>query len=215
MMKGPAMHRPATRAGLGPALVQGFLACALLQLASCGFSGPRIGPLKVESVEVLQQQSQIPNLDKGTIVLVPVVMVTFSAKMDLGKLAKEGYNISNRTSVCDGASIDFRQLIQGYPGVYDLHKDLYSFRVAGSSRSTSTNSGPISYHLYFDPRQSGFPNFHAYDLIHNPQDVCFRVDGVNEGIPLLSELLAMGIRSDTVVIPKQTLIEAFRRAGLE
>lgn len=195
-----------------------MVAAVTMQLGACSVINiPHVDRIKLVSVAVLDQ-SQIPDRDKywrSGAITTPLVQVVLATRSDLDATAKEwGEFIGNVTSVCHNGSIDTKQLLRGYPMVYSKRGAVYRFPSSKVYRPTNSDDTKL-YHSYFDPRQ--LPNrsgWRGYDLVRKPQDICVRIYGVNESLPLISEMIEIGFRSNVVIIPRQALQSAFANANL-
>jgi len=183
-----------------------------LWFLSCSFSAAsEIGDLRLIRVEAVSQ-SEIPDRDKywpaGSITA-PLFRVTFSTSVDLEKMAgDEHYNIDNITSMCRDTAIDKDRILRGFPSVLDASGRIDSFRQIG--RSVGRNAvRQFEYHIYFDIKQSGIHGFYQYDLVHAPANICMTVNGAREQAFVISRRFA----SNTLVIPKQTIVQALAKAG--
>lgn len=172
---------------------------------------PAISPvsdLKLLRVDFVEP-AQIPRQDKFWDYKKPLIRVEFSSQADLQNLANTRvYAISNQVSICSDKSIDDKRLIEGYPHVFDQIASVYTYDKRKTSRASHDTSAPIIYHIYIDPRQTKVADWYHYDLIRDPADVCFEVGGFGERLPI-------SFWSNTVVIPKQMIEDAFKRAGVK
>ena len=186
-----------------------LLLCLGLQVAACTQLGfVFVDDTKLLHVDVLQP-AQIPDRDKFWKYKAPLIRVEFSSMTDIQNVANTGnYGVGTRVSICNGQSIDRTRILDGYPHVFDKFGSVYTYDKRKTSRTQDNQSGPIIYHIYIAPRQSGIKGWYSYDLVHTPSDVCFFIGGVGEIIPT-------HFSSNIVVIPKQMLIDAFERAGLK
>lgn len=185
------------------------LAAVAVLAAACGIPSA-ISPvrdLKLLRVDFVTPE-QIPRQDKFWDYKTPLIRVEFSSKADLQNLASTWtYGIADEVSICSDKSIDNKRLIKGYPHVFDRVASIYTYDKRKSSRTSQNASVPVIYHIYIDPRETQVADRYHYDLVRDPADVCFRVVGSGERIPI-------SFNSNTVVIPKQMLVNAFRRAGV-
>ena len=62
------------------------------------------------------------------------------------------------------------------------------------------------YHIYFNVAFGGTRDLYKSDPAREPQDICVRIEGGNG--------LGMRLTSNTVRIPRQTIIDAMDRAGI-
>ncbi|HJW39997.1 MAG TPA: hypothetical protein VJ476_02075 [Rhizomicrobium sp.] len=169
--------------------------------------------IRLVSVDVLAQ-SEISDREKpwwpGN-KAPPLVRVRLSSSRDFQKLAKDwSYNVDNKTSICQGASIDPKRLIQGYPSVYDKFGMIYTYHEDHPDSATG-GGNRIAYSVYFDPEDltnTSFP--YHYDLVADPANVCVQIDGLQE---VGGDFTFASFRSNVVVVPKTAIIAAIKREG--
>jgi hypothetical protein len=195
----------------------GVVIILVSQLLSCSaLTSPRIDTIAFRSVKIMTTRADIPRPDKdltGTPIL-PVVMVTFATNTDFGNLAKDGYSLGVSVSICNDKHFDDNKRIIAFPYLHDSHGLLFSFR--STSSRPAGNLGPIAYHIFFyvSVRKEVYPDRLSYNLENDTPDICFEVAGVDEGLPIISDIAPTRFRSSTVVIPKESLKAALARAGL-
>jgi hypothetical protein len=106
----------------------------------------------------------------------PLAMVTFTTKTNLIEFARRyDYNIVEGASFCSGNGVDEAKKLQEDSSVYDLDGRIDMTR-------RDSRASPGVYHIYLDVtpmKFAGHPSPFAYDLRHQPEDVCIEVRGGN------------------------------------
>jgi len=165
--------------------------------------------LHLVSVDLVTQ-SQIPNRDKfwsEGVIKKPLVRIAFTSRRDLQELAQShAYYIGQTTAFCRSDYIDPARKIMGFPSVLDRNGPVYGF--SNRAPSSDKNFQAIQYHLYFDIEQHGITGWRAYDLRHQPEDICIQLSGHRD---LFGEIPLWGFRSNILVVPKLALASALTR----
>lgn len=142
-----------------------------------------------------------------------MLAVSFSSDEDLIKLAKRAeYIIGSDGRLCNPDKNNPTRVGFGY--VYwgnfvvdpyvkdDVHGKLSDQRIPGN---------PIVYRIYSSIKRPetkfGMYPSPAYDLLKEPSDICIRVRGGNA--------LEMSFISNEIVIPRESIVAAFQRAGIK
>jgi hypothetical protein len=195
--------------------------CASLQLLSCDLGVPHSEEITFKSITFIESIESLQDPDKSYFRrFTPLLMIEISTKADFGKLAKQGWNITNNVSECSDHSINTKAMFQGFLTVYDKFGLIYAFRLSGQSRVGHDLDQPITYRIYIRLTQTPTAAqaagnlaglFRPYDLFAHPANVCLRIAGLNEGIPILSELVPIEFSSNVIVISKATISAAIRR----
>jgi hypothetical protein len=146
---------------------------------------PRVDDIAVTGVELVQH-NDIPKQDRdGPIRDMdgPFLRVTFTSGHDFQKLAHDwNYTLGYEVASCAGNCLDASKPLAGFLGVYDGRGPIFMY---ADKRATS-GPAPFSYHLYIAVRAE--PNLDVdtgqpqpnYDLNAHPQDICLRIDGLQE-----------------------------------
>ncbi|MBL6852201.1 MAG: hypothetical protein ISS15_17210 [Alphaproteobacteria bacterium] len=145
---------------------------------------PRVGDIVVTGVEL---SPEVPKPDRdgpyrgmdG-----PFLGVTFTSAHDFQKLAHDWhYTLGYALASCAGDDLDPSKPLASFGGVYDQHGPVFMY---ADKRHTSGPGTPFRYHVYLAVRAE--PNLDIdtgqpqpnYDLKAHPQDVCLRIDGLQE-----------------------------------
>jgi hypothetical protein len=199
--------------------------------------GAAIDDVSVVSIEVIDElkltDSKAPRITSSGLLL----MVKLSTSINLAwERNRWDYHIINNIYVCDQGIVDERKRILNDSSVYDDNGAVDDYLVDNTDLFYNRNNmkyqsnakdGKYEYKIYFGVEQkrnifrvddsyatgSPPPGVHAeplyfqYDLQSEPRDTCFQIHG--------SRWLSFwSFTSNTVLIPKERLIDAMSRAGL-
>lgn len=193
--------------------------CGGSQLSSCTL--PPLSRLEIASgsVVVVDRKDELPATEPRYLdYYLPILMVNLLSKTDLGALAKSGWSVGNMVSECADHTINPNAPLHGFAYAYDHFGIIPAFRQSGSSRISGGPDQPIMYHMYVRLSQVGTGSVgmsRSYNLLSYPRDICIRIDGVDDGIPIVSELVPIRFSSNVIVIRKEALLAAVRRSGLK
>jgi hypothetical protein len=182
----------------------GVVACALL-------GGPDLRDVKLSRVEIvdLKDRADVVWLSNDQRPSRTLVMVSFTTDVDLlNYVRRYEYNIGTVVSLCNEETIDRSQELQRDPYVYDSAGQIDAYRKDDSSGRGAQSTAGI-YHLFLDARPialAGRSDIFAYDLQLSPKDVCFQLRGGN--------MLGSKFVSNTAIVPKDMLVDAFSRADV-
>jgi hypothetical protein len=177
----------------------GMLCFLASLLVGCGPSDIQVTDVKVIDV------SSAPSIDK----LEPIrdeqtlyFVVYFKSATDIRSFARRHeFTVNNEVSACSGGAVDKTKRLGLNMGVYDAFGEINIY--TGVHTSSLREGEVFSYHLYFPVKVTKVIDYTSYDLVENTTDVCVLLDGGN--------MIGMGHRSNTIVIPRSVLSEALQK----
>jgi len=136
----------------------------------------------------------------------PLLKVEFTSATNLSKFAIENsYNLANRAYFCDHPVKD---VTLSFPYIFWRGTRLGQQEGDPIERQVQAARASITYYIFIDvarePRPGDRPPQEGFDLRQKAEDVCFAVGGGNES--------GRGYSSNTVVIPKDVIATALRKA---
>jgi len=147
---------------------------------------PHVDDVAVTGVELVQN-GDIPKQDRDTPergLDGPFLRLTLTSSHDFQKLAQDwDYTIGWSASPCRDGGLDDKNLMNGYFALDDARGPVSNYY----RTRRSSGPGPVfRYHVYLAVRAEANPDLpaderqYAYDLKAHPQDVCFRLSGLQE-----------------------------------
>lgn len=126
-----------------------------------------------------------------------MLKVEFQSNDNLSHIiTKKNYPLGGEAFYCDGPGL---QVLKGDYSVYwnGVNLSYVDNGLVGLDEATR----PVTYYLFLNARGSlkGASDFARFNLIKNPKDICFRLEGGSAGI---------GYRSKNVIIPKEKIRQA-------
>ncbi|TVQ83810.1 MAG: hypothetical protein EA357_05140 [Micavibrio sp.] len=185
-----------------------LIGCAFIfVVAACSFQG--IKDIKLVSVEVVSIKHKPSSIGYDEIqwdghgdIPRQKLKIRFSTKTDISVLAAtQGYHTGIEAFFCELQN----EVQTGLRGHYIyLGDEIVSTR---GPKLQENMKRPAIYHAYLSlhRREETNPSIAspAYDLRTDPDDICFRVRGGN--------MIGMTFHSNTVVIPKEAVVEALAK----